>query len=276
MRAHRITDDVILFFLVIFSVFAVFPVAIALLNSLKTNGEILNGIMNLPARPMWRNYGDAFIKTGFFGALLNTVFIASVGLAGIVLFSAMAGYKLSRTRSRLSDILFGLFIFSMLLPFHSYMISLFKVVNDMNLKNNLAGLGFVYVGLGVAMAILLYHGFVKSIPYELDEAAWVEGCGDFRLFFSIIFPLLKPITATVVTLNLLWIWNDFLLPMLVLGDSDKYTILLSINMLFGQYNNNDWAAILSSLILAMLPVIMLFVVLQKSIIKGISDGALKG
>jgi raffinose/stachyose/melibiose transport system permease protein len=130
--------------------------------------------------------------------------------------------------------------------------------------------------LGVSTAIFLYSGFVKSIPRELDEAAVIDGCGEFKLFFVIILPLLLPITATIAILNALWMWNDFLLPILMLTNSDHYTLLLSTNMLFGQYGNNDWSAILASLVLSMLPVIILYLLLQKYILTGIADGAIKG
>lgn len=125
------------------------------------------------------------------------------------------------------------------------------------------------------MAIFLYHGFVKSIPVELEEAAAIDGCGPLRTFFRVVFPLLMPITATIAITNVLWVWNDFLLPLIVLSDQKKYTLLLSTNTLFGQYSR-DWTAILSALILAALPVIVFYAFFQKKILQGISDGAIKG
>jgi raffinose/stachyose/melibiose transport system permease protein len=156
------------------------------------------------------------------------------------------------------------------------MITLTRIAKNLHVQGSTTGLGLIYIGMGVAFAIFLYHGFVKSIPRELDEAAVIDGCSEFRLFVVIIFPLLLPITATIAILNLLWIWNDFLLPLLMLTDFKTYTLLLSTNMLFGQYGNNDWSAILSSLILALLPVVVLFFLLQKYILQGIADGAIKG
>jgi raffinose/stachyose/melibiose transport system permease protein len=163
----------------------------------------------------------------------------------------------------------------MLIPFHSIMISLVRIARVTNLQGSLVGLGIIYIGLGVPMAIFLYTGFIRSIPIELDEAARIDGCSDLRLFFSIIFPQLKPITVTIIITNALWMWNDFLLPLLMLPNSKNYTLLLSTNMLFGQYGNNDWPAILSVLIMAMLPAVVFYMILQKSILKGISEGALK-
>lgn len=273
---HRAGSALILVALLAAAVFTLFPIYMCLLNSLKTDGDILNNILSIPARFEFHNYMTAFQKTNFLRSLWNTAVVAAVGLAGIIVFASMAGYKLSRTPGRLSGFLFGLFVMSMLIPFHSIMITLTKIARDLAVQGSTIGLGLIYIGLGVSMALFLYHGFVKSIPRDLDEAAVIDGCGEFRLFFVVVFPLLLPVTATVAILNTLWMWNDFLLPLLMLTDSDRYTLLLSTNMLFGQYNNNDWSAILATLVMAMLPVIILYLLLQKYILNGIVDGAIKG
>jgi raffinose/stachyose/melibiose transport system permease protein len=258
------------------AVFTLFPIYMGLLNSLKTEGDMLNGILSIPSRLEFGNYADAFHKIDYWRSLGNTAEVAAIGLAGIILFASMAGYKLSRTSGRLSQVLFLLFVLSMLIPFHSIMITLTRIARSLHVQGTTIGLGFIYIGLGVSFAIFLYHGFVKSIPRELDEAAVIDGCGEFRLFFVVIFPLLLPVTATTAILNLLWMWNDFLLPLLMLTDSRSYTLLISTNMLFGEYGNNDWSAILDSLVLAMLPVILFYLLLQKYILHGIAEGAVKG
>ena len=275
-KKNFLSSVIILTILSLYALFSIFPVIMGLLNSLKTDGEMLNNMMALPKKIQYMNYVEAFDKINFFKSVFNTLVVAVVGVTGMVIFGAMAGYKLARSKTKLSKILFALFIMSMLIPFHSIMITLTRISKNLHVQGSTLGLGMIYIGLGVPMAIFLYHGFVKSIPYELEEAAIIDGCGEFKVFFKVVFPLLKPITATVVILNLLWIWNDFLLPLLMITDSDQYTLLLSINMLFGQYNNNDWTAILASLILSMLPVIVVYLVLQKYIVRGISEGALKG
>lgn len=262
--------------LTVVAVVALFPVYMALINSVKTDGAIMNDILALPRTLLLSNYVEAFRRTRFLRAVLNTLVIVGTGLFGIVLFGAMAGYKLSRTRTRLSNLFYGVFVMSMLIPFHSIMITLTRVARALHVQGSTVGLGLIYIGLGVPMAIFLFHGFVKSIPLELDEAARIDGCGEMRFFFAVIFPLLAPITVTVVVLNTLWMWNDFLLPLLMITDSDHYTVLLSTNMLFGRYNNNDWSAILATLILAMVPMVTLYLSLQKYITRGIADGALKG
>ena len=155
------------------------------------------------------------------------------------------------------------------------MIPLYKVIMVLQIKNSIIGLSFVYAGLGVSMAIFLYHGFVKGIPLELEEAAAIDGCSKLKTFLFIILPMLKPITATICITNVLWIWNDFLLPLIAISNNKKYSILLSTNTLFGQYSS-DWAAILSALILSAIPVIFFYAIFQKQILKGITDGAMKG
>ncbi|MFD2671494.1 carbohydrate ABC transporter permease [Marinicrinis sediminis] len=266
----------VLIFLLCASVIALLPILMGLINSFKTNGEILNNILAIPTSFQFDNYREAFHKTHYLQSLWNTVIVTAVGLVGIIVCASMAGYKLSRTPGKLSAFFFTLFVFSMLIPFHSIMITLTKVAKDLSVQGSPHGLGMIYIGLGVSMAIFLYHGFVKSIPRELDEAAVMDGCGELSLFFVVIFPLLLPVTATIAILNALWMWNDFLLPLLMLTDSDDYTLLLSTNMLFGRYGNNDWSAILAALILAMLPVVAFYLLLQKWILNGIADGAVKG
>jgi raffinose/stachyose/melibiose transport system permease protein len=245
------------------------------LNSFKSDGEMLSRVLALPSALDFGNYADAYRKIDYVNSLVNTIVVTGIGVVGIVLFASMAGYKMSRTPGKLSSFLFGLFVLSSLIPFHSIVISLVKISNELRVQGTTYGLGLIYIGLGVALAIFLYHGFVKSVPRELDEAAVIDGCGELRLFFAVILPLLLPITATVAILNALWMWNDFLLPLLMLTDNDYYTLLISTNMLFGEYNN-DWSAILASLILTMLPVVAVYLLLQKYILRGIAEGAIKG
>lgn len=274
--ARHAASALILILLVLGAGFVLFPVYMGILNSLKTEKDMLNHMLSIPAHPEFHNYVSAYRKVHFTRSLWNTAWVAVVGLTGIIALASMAGYKLSRTKGRLSAFLFGLFVMSMLIPFHSVMITLTRIAGQLHVQGSTTGLGLIYIGLGVPMAVFLYHGFVKSIPAELDEAAVIDGCGEFKVFAVVIFPLLLPITATIAILNLLWIWNDFLLPLLMLTDYKTYTLLLSTNMLFGQYGNNDWSAILASLVLAMLPVVLLYLLLQKYILHGIAEGAIKG
>lgn len=252
-----------------------FPLLMALMNSFKTNRELFTNIITLPSSLKMDNYIRTWEKMHYLRSFCNTAFLAVLAVILIVVFAAMAGWKLCRVKTRLSSFLFALFVFSMLIPFSSIMIPLYRMILTLGIKNSLAGLAFVYAGMSVSMTIFLYHGFVKSVPYELEEAALIDGCGDIKRFVLIVFPLLRPITFTIIITNVLWIWNDFLLPLIVIGRQQQYTLLLSTNTLFGQYSS-DWTAILAALILSALPMILFYSIFQKNIIKGIADGALKG
>ncbi len=274
--AHRLGGGLRLLILIVTASFVLFPIFMAVLNSLKDQGAMMDNILSIPASPQFGNYVDAFQKVDYLHSLWNNVVIVTVGVLGIVGFGSMAGYKLARTRGRLSVFLFGLFVMSMLIPFHAIMITLTQISKELNVQGSTVGLGLIYIGLGVPMSIFLCHGFVKSIPRELEEAALLEGCNELQLFARVILPLLLPITATIAILNTLWMWNDFLLPLLMLTDSSSYTLLISTSMLFGEYGNNDWSAILASLVLTLIPVVAMYLLLQKYIIHGIAEGALKG
>lgn len=274
-KKNRIINIGVYVLLGIAALYTLFPLLMALMNSFKTNGELLSNVMSFPEVFHFENYVRTFEKMKYFRSLANTVLLAVVGVSMILLFSALAGWKLCRTKTKLSKVIFSFLIFSMLIPFSSIMIPLYKVTIAFHMKNSILGLAFVYAGLGVSMAVFLYHGFVKGIPTELEEAARIDGGNDRQIFFYIIMPLLKPITTTICITNVLWIWNDFLLPLIVLSDHKNYTLLLSTNTLFGQYSS-DWTAILSALILAAIPVIIFYAVFQKQILKGIAEGAVKG
>lgn len=276
MKKKRLLSDVIVYgLLTVAALFTLFPLLMALMNSFKTNRELLTNVMSWPTEFNFDNYIRTFEKMHYGRSFANTVILAGLSVSLMILFSALAGWKLCRTKTRLSKFILNLFVFSMLIPFSSIMIPLYRVTLALDIKNSLVGLSLVYAGLGVSMAIFLYHGFVKGIPIEMEEAAAIDGCNSMQTFFKIVLPMLKPITATITITNVLWVWNDFLLPLIVISDSKKYTLLLSTNTLFGQYSS-DWTAILSALILAALPVIVFYAIFQKQILKGISDGAVKG
>lgn len=257
------------------AVVSFFPIYIVLINSVKTHGEMFISILSLPREIHFDNYLQAIAKTQLFSSVKNSVIVSVIGIAGIVLTASLAGYKLSRTPGKLSNFIFFLFVASMLVPFHSIMISLTRMAKSLSVQGTTYGLGLIYIGLGVNMAVFLYHGFVKSIPRELEESAQMDGCGEFQTFFRIIFPLLLPITVTIAILNFLWTWNDFLLPLLMLSDVNHYTLILSTNKLFGEYNK-EWPLILASLILTAIPVVIIYVFFQKFIMSGIAEGAVKG
>lgn len=276
MKKKRSFQSFIVYSLLsILLLFWLFPLLMALMNSFKTNKELLTNVMSLPSALNFDNYIRTLDKMNYLHSFFNTLLLTFLSVFMMMLFAAMAGWRLCRTKTRLSAVIFSLFIFSMLIPFSSIMIPLYKIILALHIKNSLVGLSFVYAGFGVSMAIFLYHGFVKGIPYELEEAAAMDGCGKWKTFFTIIVPMLKPVTVAIGISNVLWIWNDFLLPLITISDNKKYSLLLSTNTLFGQYSS-DWSAILSALILSAIPVIIFYAVFQKQILKGIGDGAVKG
>lgn len=276
MKRRRLLADLMVYTaLTLAALFTLFPLLMALMNSFKTNGQLLTDVVGLPQSIRFDNYVRTWNKMHYLRSLGNNLYLTVVSVSLIVLLSALAGWRLCRTKTRLSGFLFSLFVFSMLIPFSSIMIPLYRVVLALKLKNSLLGLSFVYTGLGVSMAIFLYHGFVKGIPLELEEAAAIDGCNMRQTFFQIVMPMLTPITATIVITNALWIWNDFLLPLVVISKNEQYTLLLSTNTLFGQYSS-DWTAILSALILAAVPVVIFYAFFQRRILEGIADGAVKG
>ncbi|UPK43566.1 MULTISPECIES: carbohydrate ABC transporter permease [Paenibacillus] len=275
MRMQRINSYLIRLLLVLGSLVAMLPIYMAIVNSFKTQGEMFQSFIALPTTFHWENYSDAFTKINLLGSSLNSAIVSFLGIGGIVFCASLAGYKLSRTSGRLSNLIFFLFVASMLVPFHSIMIPLTRVAKGLHVQGSTYGLALIYIGLGVNMAIFLYHGFVKSIPRELEESAQMDGCNEFQTFFQIIFPLLLPITVTIAILDFLWIWNDFLLPLLMLTDVNRYTLILSTNMLFGEYNK-EWPLILSSLVLTAIPVVLIYAFFQKFIMEGIAEGAVKG
>ena len=251
------------------------PFYFILVNSFKTLGEIVLDASALPSRLVWENYRAALDQVQFVRVFANSTFITAGSILGMLVLGSMTGWKLARNPGNLSRLIFFAFVASMVIPFQSVMIPLVKVASVAKLINNRAGLVLIYWGFGLPFAVFLYHGFVKGVPFELEESARLEGCGEWRLYWHIVFPLLKTINVTVIILQTLWVWNDFLLPSLILYSRRLHTIPLGINRFFGQYLNL-WDKALPTLVLSTVPIILFFLALQKHMIRGIADGALKG
>jgi len=276
MRNKKKFSSIInLIVLVVLGSISFFPIYMVVVNSFKSQDQIFNSVLSLPTTFKFSNYTEAFAQINILQALGNSLTVTFIGIIGIVLFGSMAGYKLARTPGKVSNIIFLFFMSSMLIPFHSIMITLTRMANRIGVQGSTVGLGLIYIGLGVSMAIFLSSGFVKTIPKELEEAAKIDGATEIQTFIKIIFPLLSPILVTIGILNLLWIWNDFLLPLLMLTNVNDYTIILSVNTLFGEYNN-DWPRILAALVITTIPLVITYIFLQKYILNGIAEGAVKG
>jgi len=243
-------------------------------NSLKPFAEILTNTSALPKVFQFDNYVRAFEMLDFFNVFKNSLIITIASNVVLVILCSMAAYMLVRTKKKISNIIFMTFVAAMIIPFQSIMIPLIKTAGNFGLLNSVWGLVIMYLGFGSGMTIFLYHGFIKGIPVELEEAAIIDGCSRFGVFWRIVFPLLKPITVTIVILNSLWIWNDFLLPSLVLQDPELRTIPLATFFFFGQYTK-QWDLALAALVLGIIPLLIFFFSMQKHIIKGITSGSIK-
>jgi raffinose/stachyose/melibiose transport system permease protein len=263
---------------VVLSIIAVgylYPLFLVLINSFKTFSEITSNVLALPTRLVFENFTNAFRIMNYPQYFLNTLIATAVGVSGVVLVSSLAGYRLSRTKTRYSFVIFMILIAPMMIPFHSFMISLVKVAKELHLIGSPLGLGVLYWGLGASLALFMYHGAVKSVPQELDDCAMIDGASPLRAFFQIIFPLLQPVTVSVIVINTMWMWNDFLLPLLVLSGSKKsLTLQLAAYNFFGLYKV-DWNYAMAGVLLTILPAIIFYLSLQRYIIKGMVAGAVK-
>ncbi|SFB13407.1 MULTISPECIES: carbohydrate ABC transporter permease [unclassified Bacillus (in: firmicutes)] len=249
------------------------PFYLMIVNSFKTKKEMFTDVLSLPAVFTLDNYKEAFIELDFIKTFFNSLLITVISVAIIIVFSSMAAYALSRTKSKISTVLFFLFVAAMLIPFQSVMIPLVTIFGKMELLNRF-GIIFMYLGFGSSLSIFLYHGTLSGIPKSLDEAATIDGCNKFQVFWYVIFPVLKPITVTVAILNTIWIWNDYLLPSLVINQEGMQTIPLRMFFFFGEYTK-QWHLALAGLTIAIIPVIIGYFIAQREIIKGISEGAVK-
>jgi raffinose/stachyose/melibiose transport system permease protein len=261
--------------LILLALLFMYPLFLVFQNSFKTFAEVMTDVVAFPAGWNLENYFKVIELIHYPKLFMNTMVITISGVAGIVLLSSMAGYKLSRTKTRYSWLVFLLCVGAIIVPFQTIMIALVKTAKALGLLNQLFGTALIYWGLGCPFAIFLYHGFVKTIPVELDECALIDGCSEFRTFFQIILPLLKPVTATVIIMNAMWFWNDFLLPLLILGGNlEQTTLQVAAYQFFGMYKS-EWQYAMASVVLIITPAIILFIVLQKYIIKGMVAGAVK-
>lgn len=261
--------------LIVIAIIYLVPFYFVLLNSFKTLGEIMVDTAAWPQAFTLKNFSASWKAIDFPKVLLNSVLVTSLSVTGMVIIGAMAAWRLVRFPGKVSTVLFIMFISAMVIPFQSIMIPLVQLTKNIGLINSIPGLIVIYFGFGVSFTIFLFHGFVKSVPLEVEEAAIVDGCGDQRLFWSIVLPLLKPMIVTALILNSLWIWNDFLLPLLMLQDRELRTIPIALYSFFAQYSKK-WDLAMATLTMSAAPIILLFLSLQKYIIKGIAAGSVKG
>ena len=271
------SNIVIYILLVILAVIFLAPIFIILFNSFKGKLYISDAPFKLPTAETFvgvQNYIDGLSKTGFLSAFGWSIFITFFSTIVIVLFTSMTGWYITRAKNKVSTALYFIFVFSMIVPFQMVMFTMSKVANMLSLDNPI-GLIVLYLGFGAGLSIFMFSGFVKSIPIDIEEAALIDGCNPIKTFFLIVLPLLKPICITVAILNVMWIWNDYLLPSLVLK-SDYKTIPMAVQYLRGGYGAIDMGAMMAVVVLAIIPIIIFYLTCQKYIIEGVAAGAVKG
>jgi len=267
----------ILFFVLTFllAIVVLSPFYFVLANSVKSYSEIILDAAAMPQEIALSNYQEGIEKVNFWQIFFNSALVTVLGIGGMVLFGSMAAWKLARVKSRVSMFMYATYILAMIIPFQSIMIPLVVVSSTFNMLHPI-GLGVIYWGFGMPLTIFLYRGYFNYVPRELDESGMLDGCNDFTLFWYILFPQLRTMTTTIVILQSLWVWNDFLLPLLILQhDRDFYTIPLGINSFFGVYKA-QWDMALPILVLGMIPLIAAFLVAQKHIVRSIAASGLKG
>lgn len=254
------------------------PFYLMFINSFKTRREIFADTTGLPTTWNFKNYADAMDRMGITSAFTNSIIITVGSVIVILLFSSMAAWVLVRDKSLKSQIVFYIFTAGMIVPFQAVMIPLVQWMGKMhigsfNMLGTHYGLIFMYLGFGASMSIFLYHGFIKGIPEEIEEAAIIDGCSKWQVYTKIVLPLLKPTTVTVAVLNSIWIWNDFLLPFLTVNGKLN-TIPLAMNNFFGAFSK-QWELAMAALIMAIIPIVIFYFFVQKHIIAGIVQGSIK-
>lgn len=277
-KSKRVGNNVIFFVLLALSVLFLVPIIIVVINSFKSRIFISSQPLKLPNAETFvalENYINGVTSSDFFSAFLRSLFITVVSVILIVLFASMAAWYIVRSNSKITKGIYYMLVFSMIVPFQMVMYTMTYVTNRANL-DNVFGITFVYLGFGAGLSVFMLCGFIKSIPLEIEEAAMIDGASPIQAFFTVVFPMLKLTAITVAILNTMWIWNDYLLPYLVLG-SDKKTIPVAIQLAMqGAYGSTDYGGFMAMLVLAIVPIIIFYIFCQKYIIKGVVAGAVKG
>ena len=277
-KTSKIKHAAIFIALIILAALFLVPIFLVLINSFKSRFYVSSAPFDLPDSTTFaglENYINGLSSSGFAAAFLRSVFITVFSVAVIGVCTSMAAWYIGRVKSVFSRLLYMLFVFSMIVPFQMVMYTMTYVVNKVNL-DNVVGIVFVYLGFGAGLSVFMMSGFIKSIPLEIEEAATIDGCSPLQTFFLVVFPILKPTAITVAILNAMWVWNDYLLPYLVLGTDDK-TVPVAIQIAMqGAYGSTDYGGLMAMLVLAIIPIIIFYLFCQKYIIRGVIAGAVKG
>ena len=265
-------------FFALLAIAYVYPIVLVVVNSFKKKAYIAKQPFAVPRGKMYvgfSNYSGGIEKTQFFSAFRTSLFITVFSVLVIVILTSMCAWYITRVYNRFTRIFYNLCLFSMIVPFQMVMFTLSKLTDTLRL-NTPWGLVVIYLGFGAGLAVFMFSGFVKAIPLEIEEAAMMDGCTPLQTFFKVVFPILKPTTVTVAILEAMWVWNDYLLPSLVLNINKYKTIPIAIQFLKQSHGQIDWGAMMAVLVLAILPIIIFYIACQKYIIEGVLAGAVKG
>lgn len=277
-KQKQATKQIVFFVMLVLTLFFLVPIFLVLANSFKSRLYISSSPFSLPNNETFvgfQNYIAGLSTAGFFAAFLRSLFITVFSTLIIIVCTSMTSWFIVRVKNKFTGALYYLFAFSMIVPFQMVMYTMTFVVNRMNF-DNIFGIVLVYLGFGAGLSVFMFTGFVKAIPLELEEAAEIDGCNPLQTFFLIVFPVLKPTAITVAILNSMWIWNDYLLPYLVLGTDNK-TVPVAIQIAMqGAYGATDYGGFMAMLVLAIIPIVIFYISAQKYIIKGVISGAVKG
>ena len=276
MKTKTINLFLFLLLLALSAVF-VFPIFIVFINSFKLKFSIATAPFVLPDKETFtgiENYIEGINTSGFLSAFWWSLFITVLSVAAIVIFTSMTAWYIIRVKNLFTSTLYYALVFSMIVPFQMVMFTMSKTANVLGLDNPL-GIILLYLGFGAGLSVFMFSGFIKTVPRGIEEAATIDGCNTLQVFWRVVFPVLKPTAITVAILNAMWIWNDYLLPYLVIGNDYK-TIPIAVQYLKGGYGSVDMGAMMAMLVLSIIPVIVFYLFCQKYIIKGVASGAVKG
>lgn len=275
MRKKRVLSKVLIYMgCILLAGIFIFPILLLFINSFKSLKEIYISVLSLPETIQLDNYITAFQELDYLSAIKNSIIITCTVTIANILCCSMAAWVLVRYKTRISRAIFMMFSIAVLVPFQCVMLPLLAEMGKLNMVN-MPGLMIVNLGFGSSMSIILFHGFIKNVPVELEEAAAIDGAGQLRIFFTIVMPLIKGIIVTVAILNVMSLWNDYLLPSLTINKKGLQTLPLKTYLFFGAYTKK-WNLGSAALIMAMIPIIIFYVFCQKYIIKGVTEGAVKG
>ncbi len=281
LQQNKSSNLLILLFLCCMAFVVLYPIFVVLMNSFKGRFFISSQPFTLPSLDPdnltfvgGENYTSGIEKTSFFSAFGYSLWITIMSVVGILLLSSMMAWYITRVKNKVTSAIYYTLIFSMIVPFQMVMFTMSKMANMLHLDNPI-GIIFVYVGFGSGMSTFMYAGFIKSIPVSLEEAAMIDGATPPQTFRHVILPMLKSPAITIGILEIMWVWNDYLLPYLTIG-TDYRTIPIAIQYLRGGYGSVDMGAMMAMLVLAMVPVIIFYIACQKHIIRGVLAGAVKG